>query len=85
MKYYKVPEKMLRWYLKDFLTYNALKNGGLYDDCNRALDALDILYTAMRSDDEEHECFHSVFDYFGNKADNMLKYMEEKGLMEEKE
>ena len=83
MKYYKVSEKMLRWYLKDFLIYNALKNGGLYDNYDHALDALDILYKTMQSDNEGQECFRSVFDYFDHEVDNILNYMEGKGLVEE--
>ena len=84
MKYYKVPEKLLHWYIKDFLMYNALKNGGLYDDWDKAFD---VLYDAMWDDEEEYEMTSGdVFDYFDHKADNILKnikYMEEKGLMEE--
>lgn len=81
MKYYKVSEKTLRWYLKDFLIYNALKNGGLYENWNTAFD---ILYDAMWDDDEEYAMTHSdVFDYFKHKANNILKHMEKRGLMEE--
>lgn len=83
MKYYKVPEKMLYWYIKDFLVYNALKNGGMYDDWDRAFD---VLYDAMWADDEEYEMISGdVFDYFDHKTKNMLKYMEEIDMMEEKE
>ena len=83
MKYYKVPEKLLHWYIKDFLIYNALKYGGLYDnwDC-----AFNILYDAMWDDEEEYEMTSGdVFDYFDHKANNILKNMREIGLMEEKE
>jgi hypothetical protein len=82
MKYYKVSEKVLHWYIKDFLMYNALKNGGLYEGWNRAFD---VLYDAMWDDEEEYEMTSgNVFDYFSHKADNILKHMEEIGLMEEK-
>lgn len=83
MKYYKVSEKMLRWYLKDFLIYNALKNGGLYEDWDKAFN---VLYDTMWEDDEEYEMTSGdVFDYFEHEANNILQYMEIKGLMEEEE
>ena len=83
MKYYKVSEKTLRWYLKDFLMYNALKNGGLYENWNTAFD---ILYDAMWDNDEEYEMTSGdVFVYFDHEVDNILNYMEGKGLVEEKE
>lgn len=83
MKYYKVPEKLLHWYIKDFLMYNALKNGGLYENWDKAFD---VLYDAMWDDEEEYEMTSGdVFNYFEYKTNNILKYMEAKGLMEEKE
>lgn len=83
MKYYKVPEKLLHWYITDFLMYNALKNGGLYESWDKTFN---VLYDAMWNDDEEYKMTNGdVFDYFKHKANNILKYMEEKGLMEEKE
>lgn len=83
MKYYKVPEKLLHWYIKDFLMYNSLKNGGLYENWDKAFD---VLYDTMWDDDEEYEMTSGdIFDYFDHKVNNILKYMEAKGLVEEKE
>ena len=83
MKYYKIPERSMHWYVKNFLMYNALKNRGMYEDWPRVFD---VLYDEMWEDDEEYEMTSgNVFDYFDHKADKILKYYEEKGLVEEKE
>ena len=81
MKYYKVSEKTLRWYLKDFLIYNALKKGGLYESWDKAFD---VLYDTMWTEDKEYGMTHcDVFNYFKYKANDILKHMEKRGLMEE--
>ena len=80
MKYYKVPEKTLHWYIKDFLIYNALKNRGMYEDWEHVFD---VLYDEMWEDRESNLQCSDVFYYFDQKANELLCYMEEKGLMEE--